>query len=88
MESQNLAGKAQWVWRETLRLNQRAPETRVASSLSPIEIFVALYYGGVVRFDAKNPLSIGETAALSAKVTVRYACIQSSLILVFSQLKN
>lgn len=56
MESQNLAGKAQWVWRETLRLNQRAPETRVASSLSPIEIFVALYYGGVVRFDAKNPL--------------------------------
>ena len=34
MESQNLAGKAQWVWRETLRLNQRAPETRVASSFA------------------------------------------------------
>lgn len=55
MESLNLTEKAQWVWRETLRVNRRAPETRVASSISPIEIFVALYYGGVVHFDAKDP---------------------------------
>lgn len=55
MESLNLTEKARWVWRETLRVNRRAPETRVASSLSPVEIFVALYYGGVVRFDAKDP---------------------------------
>lgn len=51
----NLTEKARWVWRETLRVNRRSPETRVASSLSPIEIFVALYYGGVVHFDAKDP---------------------------------
>lgn len=51
----DLSAKARWVWQETLKVNRRAPETRVASSLSPIEIFVALYYGGVVRFDAQDP---------------------------------
>lgn len=55
MNNLNLIEKARWVWRETLRINRRAPETRIASSLSPIEIFVALYYGGVLRFDSKNP---------------------------------
>ena len=53
----NLKTKAQWVWRETLRVHLRSPETRLASSLSPIEIFVALYYGGVLNFDPKEPLS-------------------------------
>lgn len=48
--------KVDWVWRETLKLHRRAPETRLASSLSPIEIFVALFYGGILRFDAKRPL--------------------------------
>lgn len=52
----NLAEKARWVWRETLAIHRRAPETRLASSLSSIEIFVALYYGGVLKFNAKDPL--------------------------------
>lgn len=51
----DLREKAHWVWRETLAIHRRAPETRLASSLSSIEIFVALYYGGVVRFDPRNP---------------------------------
>lgn len=51
----NLQEKSHWVWRETLAIHRRAPETRLASSLSPIEIFVALYYGGIVVFDAVNP---------------------------------
>jgi transketolase len=50
-----LQGKSAWVWRETLRVNRHAPETRIASSLSPIDIFVALYYGGVLTFDPKHP---------------------------------
>lgn len=50
-----LRAKAAWVWRETLAIHRRAPETRLASSLSVIEIFVALYYGGVLRFDPTNP---------------------------------
>lgn len=48
--------KADWVWRETLAIHRRAPETRLASSLSSIEIFVALYYGGVLKFNPQQPL--------------------------------
>jgi transketolase len=51
----NLKEKAHWVWRETLGIHRRAPETRLASSLSSIEIFVALYYGGVLRINPNNP---------------------------------
>lgn len=50
-----LKEKVEWVWRETLAINRRSPETRLASSLSPIEIFVALYYGGVLAFDPVEP---------------------------------
>lgn len=52
----DLQKKAKWVWRETVAIHRRAPETRLASSLSSVEIFVALYYGGIVNFDSKNPL--------------------------------
>jgi len=54
-EQEWLRRKARWVWRETLRVHRHAPETRLASSLSAVEIFVALYYGGVLRFDAAQP---------------------------------
>jgi transketolase len=50
-----LEKKAQWVRRQTIRVHGIAPETRIASSLSDIELFVALYYGKVLRFDPKNP---------------------------------
>jgi transketolase len=46
--------KADWVWRETLALHGRAPETRLASSLSDIEIFVVLFYSGLMKFNPKN----------------------------------
>ncbi len=51
----DLVAKAKWVWYETLKIHRQAPETRLASSLSPIDIFVALYYGGILTFDPKNP---------------------------------
>lgn len=51
-----LKEKAEWVWCETLKIHRNAPETRVASSLSPIEIFVSLYYGGVLNYDPALPL--------------------------------
>ena len=53
----NLQQKSHWVWRETLAIHRRAPETRLASSLSPIDIYVALYYGGVLRFNPLHPLT-------------------------------
>lgn len=52
----DLRERADWVWRETLSVHRRAPETRIASSLSSIEIFVALYYGGVLEFKPSEPL--------------------------------
>ena len=54
-ECVDLVAKAHWVWRETLAVHRRAPETRLASSLSSIDIFVALYYGGVLRFNPSDP---------------------------------
>lgn len=67
MESNFLRDKAHWVWRETLAVHRRAPETRLASSLSPIEIFVSLYYGGVLRFDPKVPLSDARDRCIISK---------------------
>jgi transketolase len=51
----DLQEKAKWVWRETLAIHRRAPETRISSSLSSIEIFVALYYGGILEFRSADP---------------------------------
>ncbi len=50
-----LIQKAEWVWRETLKIHKQAPETRIASSLSPVEIFVSLYYGKVLSQNPENP---------------------------------
>ena len=47
--------KALCVRRETLNIHRIAQETRLASSLSAVEIFVALFYGGIIKFDSKNP---------------------------------
>lgn len=67
IESNSLVQKAAWVWRETVAIHRRAPETRLASSLSSVEIFVALYYGGVVRFDPQTPLAEGRDRCIISK---------------------
>jgi transketolase len=51
-----LQDKAEWVWRETLRIHRIAPGIRIASCLSCIEIFVTLYYGGILKYDPANLL--------------------------------
>lgn len=50
-----LTEKARFIRSETLKIHKRAPETRVASSLSPIEIFVSLYYGKILRYTPHDP---------------------------------
>lgn len=50
-----LKKKAKYVRVETLKIHKVAPETRIASSLSPIEIFVSLYYGKILKFNPLNP---------------------------------
>ncbi len=49
-----LIEKVKHVRRETLVLHYLAPETRVASSLSCVEILVALYYGKILNFKPEN----------------------------------
>ncbi len=43
-----------WLRRETLKIHNIAPETRIASALSSIEILVVLYYGKILKFNPKN----------------------------------
>jgi len=45
-----LKQKASWVRKETLKIHKIAQETRIASSLSAVEIFVTLYYGKIINF--------------------------------------
>ena len=66
-ETCDLVEKSKWIWRETLAIHRRAPETRIASSLSPIDLFVALYYGDVLRFDAANPRWEGRDRCIISK---------------------
>ncbi|MBN1914188.1 MAG: transketolase [Candidatus Omnitrophica bacterium] len=53
----SLKDKADWVRRETIRIHGIAPQTRVASSLSCVEILTALYYGKVLSFDKRGKKS-------------------------------
>ena len=49
-----LEKKALWVRKETLNIHKIAPGTRLASSLSDVEIFATLYYGKILKFNPKN----------------------------------
>jgi transketolase len=49
-----LRQKAEWTRRETIRIHGQATETRIASALSCVELFVALYYA-VLAHDPGNP---------------------------------
>lgn len=62
-----LRSQAEWVREQTLLIHKRAAETRVASSLSPVEIFTALYYGGVIQFDPKKPYWDGRDRVVISK---------------------
>ncbi len=59
--------KAEWVWRETIALHGRAPETRLASSLSDIEILTVLFYSGLMHYKARNPFSEGRDRLIISK---------------------
>ena len=40
---------------DTLRIHAMAPETRVASSLSAVEIYTCLFFGGLLRHNPADP---------------------------------
>lgn len=56
MNKEDLEKKIKWVWEETLKLHGRSPETRVASSLSCVDLLVVLYYNGFIKYKADEPL--------------------------------
>lgn len=49
-----LNSKSKCVRKETLKIHKIAPETRIASSLSCLEIFVALYYGKILKYNPED----------------------------------
>ncbi|EAH6868280.1 transketolase [Campylobacter lari] len=49
-----LKDKSDFVFYETLKIHKIASGTRIASSLSCVEILVALYYGKLINFNPKN----------------------------------
>ncbi|MEO5345701.1 MAG: transketolase [Magnetococcus sp. YQC-9] len=55
LSAEEMRQKATWVRAETLLLHQRAPGIRIASSLSPVEFLVALYYSSPLRHDPARP---------------------------------
>ncbi|MDI6717466.1 MAG: transketolase [Patescibacteria group bacterium] len=62
-----LTKKALWVRRETIKIHGIAPETRLASSLSDVEIFVSLYYGKILNFNPKKPKWLGRDRFIISK---------------------
>jgi len=48
--------KADWVRKETLKIHAYAQDTRIASSLSAVELFTVLYYGKLLKFKSSQPL--------------------------------
>lgn len=67
MNNDELKAKAKEIWVKTLEIHKVAPETRVASSLSCIEVFVTLYYGGILRFNPKEPFWKGRDRFVISK---------------------
>jgi transketolase len=53
----DLTERSNWVWRETLKINLENKETRIASSLSPIDIFVSMFYGKILNFFPLDPFN-------------------------------
>ena len=49
-----LKDRAVWVRNQTVKIHGLAHDTRLASSLSAVEIFTVLYYGKIIRFNPNN----------------------------------
>jgi transketolase len=62
-----LKEKARWIRKETLTIHKTAPETRIASSLSAVEIFTVLYYGKIVSFEPGNTAWDGRDRLIISK---------------------
>ena len=64
---QSLESICQSVRVKTIEVHMKAPATRLASSLSSVEIFVALYYGGCLNYRALEPKWVGRDRLIISK---------------------
>lgn len=64
---ESIKQKARWAWSETLRMHRLAPETRVASSLSAVEIFTTLFYGDLLKHNGAEPRWEGRDRLIVSK---------------------
>ncbi len=51
----NLEKKAKFIRRQVLEMISRAKRGHIGGAFSSMDILVALYYGGILRYDSKNP---------------------------------
>lgn len=54
-ERQRLTGKAAWVRAQVLEMIVGANKGHIGGAFSCTDLLVALYHGGVLRYDARNP---------------------------------
>lgn len=64
---EELRRKADWVRNQTIELHGRSPETRIASSLSAVEILTVLFYADKLKFDPANPDWDGRDRFIASK---------------------
>lgn len=55
LELEEIREKADLIRQRTIEIHKTAPETRIASSLSCIEILVTLFYREILNYDPKSP---------------------------------
>ena len=75
--NKKLIEKVEWVRKETLKIHRKAPETRIASSLSPVEIFVSLFYGDLLETFPKDPLNVSRDRLVISKGTRFYLFVSN-----------
>ncbi len=63
----DLKAKSKYVRSSVLEMCVRTQSGHIASSLSCVEILVALYYGGVLKFDSRNPRWLGRDRFILSK---------------------
>ena len=73
MKISELRKKSIWVRRQVLEMAVSAGAGHIAPSFSCIDILVALYYGGILRVDSKNPHWPGRDRFILSKGQVAVA---------------
>lgn len=72
MDTPKLTEKARWVRRQVLESVARSGKGHIGGTYSATDLFVAFYYGGILRFDPSNPRSPDRDRLLVGK---GHACL-------------